>query len=268
MIYSAFLTAISAAQLAALQQYNVRQVGDVEGEPITLEEARAQCRVDLLGSPPESDDDFWLENIGIPGARVYAENYKGAAYAPRTMELVTNKFPSGAINLPFGPVQSITSVKYDDQVIADAAYDAAYTAAYDAEFLISADVDLATAAGIAAGDIAFAAALEQTMDPTTYSLNVFTQPPTMILNYGETWPTARDFTNSVRITYVTGYSLPEDSPQVHILPQSARIAMLMMLAHLYENREAVNVGGVVTTMPLGVHAYLDLTPGGDRTGMA
>lgn len=279
-----FLTMIAAAQEAALQQYNVRQIGDVAGEPITIEEARAQCHVDLWGSPPESDDDFWLLNVGIPAARTYCENYKGTAFAQRTMELATNAFPSGAINLPFGPVQSITSIKYDDQDIADAAYTVAYaaayapayTAAYDAEFLISSDVDLATAAGVAAGvasgvaagDIAGAAALEQTLATTVYSLNVFPQPMTVILQHSQVWPAARDFANSVRIRYVVGISLPGDSPIVYTLPPTAKAGMLLMLGHLYANREAVNVGGAVTTMPLGVHAYLDLTPGGSRTDFA
>ncbi len=264
-----FLTMIEAQQAAALKQYQVRQVGDIDGEPITIEEARAQCNVDINGSPPESDDDFWLENIGIPAARAYCENYKGVAYAQRTVELVTNGFPSGAINLPFGPVQSIESIKYDDQVAYQAAYDAAYTAAYDAEFIISSDVDLATAAGIAAGLVAGEAALEVTVDPSVYMLNLFPTPATVILNYGQSWPTTvRDFINSVRIDYVVGISPPGDSPQVYALPPTAKGAMLLMLSHLYENRSAVNIGGVVSDVPYGVRALLDLTLGGERTDFA
>ncbi len=262
-----FLTSVYAAQRAALQQYNALQIGEVEGEPITLEEARAQCRVDTYGSPPESDDDFWFENIGIPAARSYCENYKGVSYAPRVVELVTNSFPT-SIPLPFGPVQSVESIMYDDATIAQAAYDAAYTAAYDTEFGMSADVDAAIAAGVAAGDIAYAANLEQTVDTSVYTLNAYTIPATLGVAYGQTWPTARTSANSVRIRYVTGFNLPDESPLPYPLPKSAKAAMLLMLGHLFENREGVTVGGVVSTMPMGVHALLDLTPGGERTGFA
>ncbi len=266
-----FRTMIAAQQVAALKQYNVRQVGDVDAEPITLEEARAQCRVDTWGSPPESDDDFWLEGIGMPGARMYCEQYKGAAYAQRTMELVTNGFPSGAIKLPFGPVQTVESVKYDDQTgyqaAYDAAYQAAYTTAYDAEFMSSGDPIAADAAGIAAGvpagETAGNLVLEVTLDPTNYVLNGFTGE--VVLAYGKAWPTGvRDGVNSVRVQYVTGPSLPEDTPQINTLPGAVRVAILLMLGHLYENRSAVQLGGLVSQIPLGVHAFLDLAPGGDR----
>ncbi len=64
-----FLTDIAAAQTKALQRFGLLQIGDVEGEPISLEEARAQCNLDVFGSPPESEHDFWLETVGIPAAR-------------------------------------------------------------------------------------------------------------------------------------------------------------------------------------------------------
>lgn len=255
-----FLTDIAARQAAALQVYGVQQIGDVLGEPISLIEARAQCRVDLWGSPPESNDDFWLENIGIPGARAYCEQYKGVFYAPRIMELATNAFPAGGFNLPFGPVQSIESVKYLDQAVADAAY----TVAYDAEFLISADIDLATAAGVAAA----VAALEQTVAPADYTLNTYLTPAMAILAYGATWPTPRGDANSVKVRYVTGFNLATDSPIAYYLPSTAKSAMLLMLGHLYADREGVNVGGIVTEVPLGVTALLDMTPGGERVGFA
>ncbi len=262
-----FLTDIATAQTKAMQHFGLLQIGEVDGEPISLEEARAQCNLDVFGSPPESEHDFWLENIGVPASRQYCENYKGVAYAPRTMELVSNAFPAAEMDLPFGPVQSVTSVKYLDDVIAQAAYDAAYTAAYDIEFASSADVDLATAAGVAAGDIAFAAALEQTIDPADYVLDVYSTPARLLPAYGVSWPSARNATNSVRVRYVTGYNLPDDSPIAYSLPPLARIGMLLMLGHLFENREGVSAGTVME-IPLGVKANLDLAPGGYRLDFA
>lgn len=166
--------------------------------------------------------------------------------------------PGPAFTLPFGPVQSIESIKYLDQ----AAADIAYQAAYDADFLVNADVDLATAAGNAAA----ALALEVTLDDTVYEVDAISVPSRGLLTYGSTWPTARSSSGSVRIRYVTGYSAPADSPQVHVLPKTARAAILLMLGHLYENREAV-IAGNLAELPLGVQALLDLLPR-ERLGVA
>lgn len=272
MIYYNFLADIARRQREALFRYGLIPVGEVVTEPITLAQARLHCRVDTFeeGSPPEtvSEDDAWLTDIGIPAAREYCEGELGRALAPRTMELVTDTFPGYAaatppgtgFNLPFGPVQSITSVKYLDQAVADAAY----TAAYDAEFLISADVDLATAAG----DAAAAAAIEVTMDAADYALDTYAAPARLNLATGASWPTSNGTVNSVKIRYVTGYTIPGDSPQVHVLPKLALSAMLLMLGHLYANREATAVDKALVEIPFGVSSLLGLVPGRERIGFA
>lgn len=264
-------------QQADLLRFGVRTVADVEVEPITLEAARQHLRVDVYdiddpeseASPPDqltiSDDDAWIEAM-LPAAREYCEQYLGRALAPRTLEYVGNAFPTVALGdppgpafeLPMGPVQSIASITYDDQAVADAAY----TEAYDTEFLISGDVELATAAGEAAA----AAALSVTVPADDYAVDAISVPSRALLTYGSTWPVARSSTGSVRVRYVTGYSVPGESPQVHVLPKMARAAILLMLGHLYENREAVAIGNLVE-IPLGVHALLDLLPR-ERLGVA
>ncbi len=221
-----FLTDIAAAQRKALQRFGVLQIGDVEGEPITLEDGRAQCNLDVFGSPPESEHDFWLETVGIPAARQYCENYKGVAYAPRIMEIASNAFPASEMNLPFGPVQSITSVVY-------------------------LDTD----------------GVEQTMDAADYTLDLYSTPARLLLAYGATWPAARDTTNSVKVRYATGYSLPDASP-IAVLPPLAKAAMLLMVGHLFANREGVVMPDAAMELPLGVKACLDLAPNGERIGFA
>lgn len=273
---NAFLADILRRQRAALQRFNVIQIDDVTSEPIDLAIARLHCRVDLFGSPPASDDDTWFTEVGIPAAREYCEGVIGRALAQRTMELSASAFPSNAVatppgavfELPFGPVASITSVKYLDQAAYDAAYDAAYTAAYDAEFMSSADVDLATAAGVAAGTVAGDAAIEVTVAPTDYELDVYAQPARLQLAYGASWPTARSQANSVKVRYVAGYTAPGASPQPYPLPKVAKAAMLLMLGHLFKNREAVNVTAQAMEVPLGVQALLDKVPNRESTGFA
>lgn len=80
-------------------------------EPVSLAEARLQCKVD---SDDTSHDDL-LEGL-ITAAREYAEHYTGRALASVTLEAALNEFPScdGEIALPMPPVTSIASIKYTD----------------------------------------------------------------------------------------------------------------------------------------------------------
>lgn len=74
--------------------------------PVTLAEAKEQCRVD------GSDEDAVL-NRDIAAATAYVEAYTGSAIMTQTWELVLDRFNS-AMALPKGPVQSVISVKYID----------------------------------------------------------------------------------------------------------------------------------------------------------
>lgn len=76
-------------------------------EPVTLAEARAQCRVDHV-----------LEDAKIAGyivaARELVEGMTGRALAVQTFELTLDDFPRWTIHLPRAPVTSITSIAYTD----------------------------------------------------------------------------------------------------------------------------------------------------------
>lgn len=65
------------------------------------------------------------------------------------------------------------------------------------------------------------------------------------------WPTvdAARF-NSVRIRCKVGYT------DATLVPSSVKQAMLLVIAHLYENREGVITGTIAAELPLGVKALL------------
>ncbi|WP_341989763.1 head-tail connector protein [Azorhizobium sp. AG788] len=68
--------------------------------------------------------------------------------------------------------------------------------------------------------------------------------------YGEQWPVPRSSRDAVRITWRAGYEdYAADAAPV-------RQAMLLLIGHWYNNREAVNVGNIVTTFPMAVEALL------------
>lgn len=89
-------------------------------EPITLTEAKAQCRVD--GTAEDA-----LLTIYIQSAREQCEQRIGRKLITQTVEQRLDAFPDGEIQLEAVPVVSITSVKYDDgdgveQTLAGSAY--------------------------------------------------------------------------------------------------------------------------------------------------
>jgi uncharacterized phiE125 gp8 family phage protein len=87
--------------------------------------------------------------------------------------------------------------------------------------------------------------------------------PTELRPISGAWPNATEEPNYVRIRYRAGYGVDSDAQTV---PRAARAAIRLMLAHLYDNREAVNVGNIVTEFPLGVESLL--RPLRVRLGMA
>jgi uncharacterized phiE125 gp8 family phage protein len=78
----------------------------------------------------------------------------------------------------------------------------------------------------------------QTMDasPAAYLLDVV-DPPKVWLKHGETWPDTLDQQNAVSVTYVAGDSAA---------PARIKQAILIMVADMYENREAQIVGPSVS----------------------
>lgn len=84
----------------------------VATEPVSLAEARLQCKIDS----DDTSHDLALADL-ITAAREYAQHYTGHGLAPQTLEVALDAFPcyeNDAIALPLCPVASITSVKYTD----------------------------------------------------------------------------------------------------------------------------------------------------------
>lgn len=83
---------------------------------ITLEDARLQCRLDAWGSPPVNPEDPLLQSY-IAGATNELDGVDGwlnRALCTQTWQLTLNYFPCRAIKLPLPPLQSVTSVIYDN----------------------------------------------------------------------------------------------------------------------------------------------------------
>ena len=75
-------------------------------EPVTLAEAKAQCRVD------GSDEDTLIGGI-IKSARAYVEDYTGTITTSRTVAVKCDSFADFA-HFPVVPLASVSSVSYVD----------------------------------------------------------------------------------------------------------------------------------------------------------
>jgi uncharacterized phiE125 gp8 family phage protein len=90
------------------------------------------------------------------------------------------------------------------------------------------------------------------MPATDYLVDTYSEPGRVALKNAASWPgTALREANGVIIRFVAGYGAAGTS-----VPDEIRQAILLLIGHLYENREAVNDGRNVQTLPLGVDRLL------------
>ena len=75
--------------------------------------------------------------------------------------------------------------------------------------------------------------------------------------FNGTWPTVRCDYDSVQVTFTAGFEGTGDSPvSLDNVPDALRHAMLMLIAHWYENRETSVIGVVPVLLQ---HAFDSLT---------
>lgn len=91
----------------------------------------------------------------------------------------------------------------------------------------------------------------QTLDASSYSVDVSMHPARIVPAYGETWPPTYDDLNAVTVTYQAGYSSSGTlSTAQAAVPADLRLAVLHCVAHWFETREPVVMGGAPADVPL------------------
>lgn len=75
---------------------------------------------------------------------------------------------------------------------------------------------------------------QQTLSASTdYEVDTYSTPGRIVLRVNESWPDVYDRALPVTIVYVAGYGAAASS-----VPEPIRQAILLLVGHLYENREA------------------------------
>lgn len=90
----------------------------------------------------------------------------------------------------------------------------------------------------------------QTLAPAVYQL-IPGLPPRLVTAYDQSWPDLRGDREGVRVEVNVGYGAAGSS-----VPDDILAAQLLLIGHLYENREATVVGTIVTELPRSVDALL------------
>jgi uncharacterized phiE125 gp8 family phage protein len=201
-------------------------------EPISLATAKTHLRV----SPSDTSQDAYITAL-ITAARQRAEKECNRAFITQTWKLNLDFFPwygdaykrpnigstsiyaitmglwseSMTVRLPVPHALSIISIEYIDPNTTE---------------LI-------------------------TLDPSTYLVDLDTEPARLCPTPGNYWPYPQLYRpNSVQITYTCGYG-----PEASDVPLAICQAMLMLISHWFWNRDAV-VQGQYAPLPLAVDCLL------------
>ena len=95
-------------------------------------------------------------------------------------------------------------------------------------------------------------AVSQTLAAADYQADLKSNPGRLLPAADEIWPaTQYDQMNTVTITYTSGYGAAGSS-----VPRPIRQAILLLVSHWFENREAVLVGTISAELPMAVKMLL------------
>lgn len=160
----------------------------------------------------------------IEAAREIAEDYVKGTFVETLWELSFAEFPPSmwtptGVELPMGPVIDVVEMSYVDT---DGA--------------------------------------RQVMDVTALQVVRYSAPPSVLPAFGQYWPNnVQGSVGSIRIRYLAGYRSQGSPAGADKVPKKVKQALRMMVAHWYENREAVatETRQIPTVMPFGFERLLD-----------
>ena len=88
-------------------------------------------------------------------------------------------------------------------------------------------------------------------DPSHYFADTVSQPSRLILRGAQAWPKPGRVANGIEITFTAGYGVsPGD------IPEPIRQALMLLVAHWYENREPIALGVQATQVPATVNSLI------------
>jgi len=184
---------------------------DSGAEPVTINDVKQFLKIDF-----ENDDDL-IASL-IVSARNWCEKYTSRTFIAKT---VTGHFEGdgndGKINLPYPPIDSVTSVTRVRQ-------------------------DESTALTVNT-DYYLMGVQDKYIDINTSTVNYVT-PGTSPNDNVQAW--------NIEVIYVAGYGYERSD-----VPSAIKSAITRLTSYLYENRDEVEVGTIIAKVPFGVKSLLE-----------
>lgn len=226
----------------------------------TVAGAACSFGVSIVTSAPAGAEDTLLTNL-ITAARRHVENVLRRALITQTWELWLDDFPTSGFEIPLPPLQEpvvtagafVTGTTYRILSVGTTDFTAIGASANTVGVVFT-----ATGAGSGTGTATASVIIryydtsdvEAAVDASTYFVDRKSEPSRANLAYGESWPTTTlRPTNGVSVTWIAGYGAASDVPE-HI-----KSALLLLIGHLYEHREATAEKALSET-PLAVRSLL------------
>lgn len=187
-------------------------------ECVTLDEARLHLRVD------GNDDDALITRL-IKVARETCERLSGLSFMQQTLALYLDGFPIAGTPGQGTPERIWAGLHGSGGVI---------------------ELHRPPIQSVTSIQYVDADGTTQTLSASSYRTDLVSMPGRITPAYGMEWPETRDVTNAVIVTYVAG------AASAGLVPAAAGAAMLLMIGHLYENRQQVLTGTIASNLPMGV----------------
>lgn len=100
------------------------------------------------------------------------------------------------------------------------------------------------------------ASAQQTLASSVYRLDASYATPQVSLKYDQSWPDARGHSGDIVVTFTAGYASQA------AVPGRVVQALLLLIGHWFDQRNAVNIGNIVNDIPL---SYSHMVSGFQRS---
>lgn len=92
-----------------------------------------------------------------------------------------------------------------------------------------------------------------TWSSANYQVDIYSYPARIVPVQGVSWPSLYSRLNPIEIQYVCGHA----NTGADLVPPQATLAMMQLLAHWYEIREATISGTIIADVPMAVQMLMD-----------